>query len=102
MADEIVDVLIIGAGASGAAAAWSLADTGMHIMCMEQGGWTRQSEYATNFRNWEVRRGKQLQSSPNIRGLKTDYPINDKESPISIVNFNGVGGSTVLFSAHFP
>ena len=28
MADEIVDVLIIGAGASGAAAAWSLAIQG--------------------------------------------------------------------------
>ena len=32
MVNKTVDVLIIGAGASGAAAAWSLADTGMHIM----------------------------------------------------------------------
>ena len=39
MAEDIVDVLIIGAGASGAAVAWSLADTRMRIMCMEQGGW---------------------------------------------------------------
>ena len=30
-----VDVLIIGAGASGAAVAWSLADTRMHILCLE-------------------------------------------------------------------
>jgi cation diffusion facilitator CzcD-associated flavoprotein CzcO len=29
--DEIVDVLIIGAGASGAAVAWSLAETRMKI-----------------------------------------------------------------------
>jgi L-2-hydroxyglutarate oxidase LhgO len=28
-----VDVLIIGAGASGAAVAWSLAETKMHILC---------------------------------------------------------------------
>jgi choline dehydrogenase-like flavoprotein len=32
-----VDVLIIG---SGAAVAWSLADTKMHIVCLEQGDWS--------------------------------------------------------------
>jgi choline dehydrogenase-like flavoprotein len=32
-----VDVLIIGSGASGAAVAWSLADTRMRILCLEQG-----------------------------------------------------------------
>ena len=32
-----VDVLIIGAGASGAAVAWSLAETKMHILCLERG-----------------------------------------------------------------
>ena len=32
-----VDVLIIGSGASGAAVAWSLADTKMKILCLEQG-----------------------------------------------------------------
>jgi choline dehydrogenase-like flavoprotein len=36
-----VDVLIIGAGASGAAAAWSLAETKMHILGLEQGDWRR-------------------------------------------------------------
>ena len=30
-----VDVVIIGAGASGAAVAWSLAETKMHILCLE-------------------------------------------------------------------
>jgi len=34
-----VDVLIIGSGASGAAVAWSLADTKMRILCLEQGDW---------------------------------------------------------------
>ena len=37
--NDPVDVLIIGAGASGAAVAWSLAETKMHILCLEQGGW---------------------------------------------------------------
>ena len=39
MAEDIVDVLIIGAGASSAAAAWSLTDTKMRILCLEQGDW---------------------------------------------------------------
>jgi choline dehydrogenase-like flavoprotein len=37
--NDPVDVLIIGAGASGAAVAWSLADTRMRILCLDQGGW---------------------------------------------------------------
>src|SRR3989304_5633107 len=34
-----VDVLIIGAGASGAALAWSLAETRMRVLCLGQGDW---------------------------------------------------------------
>ena len=41
--DEIVDVLIIGSGASGAAVAWSLAETRMKILCLEQGDWVSPS-----------------------------------------------------------
>ena len=42
--EDPVDVLIIGAGASGAAVAWSLADTKMHIVCLEQGGKPRSGQ----------------------------------------------------------
>lgn len=31
------DVIIIGAGASGAAAAWNLSTTNLKILCLEQG-----------------------------------------------------------------
>ena len=43
--DAIVDVLIIGSGASGAAVAWSLAETRMKILCLEQGDWMKQSDF---------------------------------------------------------
>ena len=33
------DILIIGAGASGAAAAWKLAGAGFRVVCLEQGDW---------------------------------------------------------------
>jgi choline dehydrogenase-like flavoprotein len=39
MAKDPVDVLIVGAGASGAAIAWSLAKTRTNILCLDQGGW---------------------------------------------------------------
>ena len=49
-----VDVLIIGSGASGAAAAWSLADTRMRILCLEQGDWVKPTDYPSNGRDWEA------------------------------------------------
>ena len=100
--NDPVDVLIIGAGASGAAVAWSLAETRMHIVCMEQGDWTKPSEYPTNYADWEQRIAGPDHIDPNVRARPTDYPINNDESPISVVNFNGVGGGTILYAAHFP
>jgi choline dehydrogenase-like flavoprotein len=91
--DEIVDVLIIGAGASGAAVAWSLAETRMRILCLEQGDWIRPSEFPTNGRDWEARRYADFDISPNRRARDTDYPINDDNSVMKIANFNGVGGA---------
>ena len=102
MADDLVDVLIIGAGASGAAVAWSLADTRMRIMCIEQGDWMNPADYPSTKRNWEVLQQTQFSNSPNVRKLPADYPINEDDSPISIANFNAVGGSTILYAAHFP
>jgi choline dehydrogenase-like flavoprotein len=101
-ADEIVDVLIIGAGASGAAVAWSLADTRMRIVCLEQGDWIKSSELPSNDRDWEARRYTDFAISPNQRGRDTDYPVNDDDSPMKVANFNAVGGGTVIYTAHFP
>jgi choline dehydrogenase-like flavoprotein len=100
--DEIVDVLIIGAGASGAAVAWSLAETRMRILCLEQGDWIKPTDFPTNGRDWEARRYGDFAIFPNDRGRDTDYPINDDNSIIKIANFNGVGGGTILFTAHYP
>ena len=103
MPEDIVDVLIVGAGASGAAFAWSIADTRMRVMCIEQGDWMNQADYPTNRREWEMLRATETSISPNHRRHAPDYPINDTDdSPISVANFNAVGGSTILYSAHFP
>jgi choline dehydrogenase-like flavoprotein len=102
MAEDVVDVLIIGAGASGAAVAWSLADTRMRIVCFEQGDWTNPSEYPSTAANWESQAYGPYHIDPNVRGRETDYPINNDDSAVTVVNFNGVGGSTILYGAHFP
>ena len=99
---EPVDILIIGAGASGAAAAWSLAETKMRIVCLEQGGWVTPGDYPANGRDWEARATGDFSPSPNRRGRPEDYPVNDDASPIKILNFNGVGGGTIMYTAHWP
>lgn len=100
--DAMVDVLIIGSGASGAAAAWSLADTRMRILCLEQGDWVKPTDYPTNGRDWEARRYSDADILPNRRGLPADYPVNDDHSPMKVANYNAVGGATVHYTAHFP
>ncbi len=95
-----VDVLIVGAGASAAAFAWSIADTKMNILCLEQGDWTKPSDYPSTRMNWES--DNAANANPNYRRNEADYPINCDDSPISIANYNGVGGGTILFAGHFP
>jgi choline dehydrogenase-like flavoprotein len=101
MADE-VDVLIIGAGASGAAVAWSLAETRMRILCLEQGDWMNPAQYPSTRRDYEARNGDAFAINPNRRGRDTDYPIHEENSPIKVANFNAVGGGTILYGAHTP
>ena len=95
-------MLIVGAGASGAAVAYGLAETRMRIVCLEQGGWMNPLTYPTTGRDWEARAFGDMAISPNRRELVSDYPVNDENSPIAIANFNAVGGSTILYNGHYP
>src|ERR1700761_8868007 len=99
---DMADVVIIGAGASGGAVAWSLAETKMKIVCLEQGDWMKPTDYPSNGRDWEARQLAEFNYSPNRRARETDYPINETDSAIRVANFNGVGGGTVLYAGHFP
>ena len=97
-----VDVLVIGAGASGAAFTWRLAQAGIDVRCLEQGGWTDPSAYPATTPGWDARRHTDFHPDPNYRRLRADYPVDVSESPIDPLMYNAVGGSTIHWSAHFP
>ena len=100
--NDIVDVLVIGAGASGGAFTWSLAEAGIKVMCLEQGGWMDPSAYPSSQTDWEIHKQTDFNPNPNFRELPQDYPINESGTPIAPLMFNAVGGSTIHWSAHFP
>lgn len=97
------DIIIVGSGASGAAAAWRLSqNSSLKIVCLEQGEHTDASKYPTSSVDWELKKQTASNYNPNVRKQVADYPIDDTQSPISLANYNGFGGSTILYSGHFP
>ena len=68
MQNEPVDVLIIGAGASGAAIAWSLLETRMRILCLEQGPHLEDKDYPSRDDDYELARYGNFSCDPNVRG----------------------------------
>ena len=102
MASEPADVLVVGAGASGAVVALRLAEAGFRVICLEQGEWHDKREYPGVRPDWELAARKQWATSPNIRGLPEDYPVVEDDSAMSPLMFNGVGGSTILFAGAWP
>ena len=95
------EILIIGAGASGLAAAWNLSKSRFKIYCFDQGAIINNKEFSSQHKNWEQLIQKQYNHNPNVRKMTSDYPIDNKNSPIHISNFNSIGGSTILYSGHF-
>ena len=95
-------MLVIGAGASGGAFTWSLAEAGFDVMCLDQGGWPDPSAYPSTRDDWEVLRQTDYNADPNLRRLPQDYPVNVTDSLISPLMYNGIGGSTIHWTAHFP
>ena len=100
--NDVADVLVIGAGASGAAVAWSLSQAGIKVVCLEQGGWLDPAAYPTVDLDYELHRQTDFNPDPNVRQLPSDYPVRNSESAITPLMHNAVGGSTIHWGAHFP
>jgi choline dehydrogenase-like flavoprotein len=112
MADRLdpVDVVVVGAGVGGAAFCACLSERAsrLRILCLERGGWVDPRAMPAWRRDWQRAALNEWTTSPNLRlrapkrSLSCDYPIDDTDSTIKPLMWNGVGGSTVNWAAHFP
>lgn len=100
-ARDIADVVVIGAGASGAVATKTLAEAGMSVVCLEQGDWVSPSDFFGGTPDWEVTSQKTWHPNPNVRGRADDYPIDTDDSDVNPLMLAAVGGSTVIYTAHW-
>lgn len=101
-ASDHADVLVIGAGASGAVAASRLVEAGLSVVTLEQGHWPDRESFRGDQPDWEISVTKEWSAFPSLRQAPDDYPIDLSESDIKLVNWNGVGGSTVLWQGVWP
>lgn len=99
---EWADVVIVGAGPSGAIAALELAKSGLSVVCLEQGEWVDPARFTGDKRSWELTADQRWHYNPNRRLSLADYPVDDSESDVPPAMFNGVGGSTIMWSAAWP
>ena len=95
------DVLIIGAGPTGAVAAKRFVESGMSVVVLEQGVWPNYSKARADHPDFELTSGRYWAANPNRRQAPADYPIDDSDSDIAAVLYNGVGGGTVIYAAHW-
>jgi choline dehydrogenase-like flavoprotein len=95
------DVLIIGAGPSGAVAAKRFVEAGLSVVVLEQGDWPDYSKARADHPDYELTMGRYWSGNPNRRRAPADYPIEDSASEISAVLYNAVGGGTVIYAAHW-
>jgi choline dehydrogenase-like flavoprotein len=96
---ERADVVIVGAGASGGVVGRRLAEAGVRVVCLEQGFWPDPNEYPARQPEYELLMRKQWAGNPNIRARPEDYPVEESDSDVATLMFNGVGGSMVLYAA---
>ena len=101
MSTQDVDVLIVGAGPSGAVVAHTLALEGFSVLCLEQGDWVNPEDLPGVKPEFELLTRSTWAWDPNQRQAPADYPINVTEAEVHPINFNGVGGASIVYGAHW-
>lgn len=92
-------VLVIGAGAGGAAVSKRLSDAGIKVTCLEQGDWVHALDHPHFHHEWEIERERGWAFEPNLRDLPEDYPTTGNTTPYV---YNAVGGTTIHYAAAWP
>lgn len=104
MSDSAVaaDVLVVGAGPSGAIVAHTLAGAGFSTVVLEQGDWINPTDYPGSKPEWELLCQQQWHHDPNVRRRPSDYPLDVANSDMHPVMFNAVGGGSIHYAADWP
>ena len=97
---ERADVVIVGAGVGGALSAMILAQAGLKVVCLEQGGWTRPEDRPHSSPDWDYQRATRWNMAPNVRRRTQDYPVDTRDE--NTLMWNGVGGSSVVYTGAWP
>ena len=105
-----VDVVVVGAGMGGAAFCYRLSAQrpDLQIVCLERGGWLTSADMPATQKDFQRQALSTFSPSPTTRQTavsptpSADYPIDDQNSAIKPLMWNGVGGSTIAWAAHFP
>ena len=110
MAQDLVDVLLIGSGASGGVFAWHLSKLpGAKIVCLEQGDWTQPvpglteaEQRATSGHPEAAAQRERIATPPpreGVREWRDGYPYDHTESYWRPLLANNVGGASVHYGA---
>lgn len=95
------DVLVVGAGPSGAVVALELAMAGISVTVLEQGDWVPAEAFDGARPEWELTQLTRWHPNPNVRGRAEDYPIATEGSEVNPLMFAGVGGAALIYGAHW-
>lgn len=98
---DVAEVLVVGAGASGSIAVKHLAEAGFKVVCLEQGHEVDTTEFYGDKPEWEIMNQKRWHPNPNVRQRSDDYPVDTDGSEVNPLMYNAVGGSSVLYAAHW-
>ena len=74
----------------------------MNVTCLEQGEWPDRAGFRGDSAASELAGMKQWSSLPGIRQNAADYPIDEVASDMRALNFNGVGGGSLLYNGQWP
>jgi choline dehydrogenase-like flavoprotein len=99
--DQVVDVLIVGAGPSGSVVAHTLASRGFSVLCLEQADWVDPGDLPGSKPEFELLTRTAWHWEPNVRRRPEDYPLETSEAEAPLSMFGAVGGSSVVFGAHW-
>ena len=99
---DVADVIVVGAGPSGAVYAKYLSSFGFHVVCLEQGDWIGTSEYTGNRVEYEASMYGLWHKNSRVRNRPGDYPVVTDEVDVDPVMFNAVGGGSIHYGAQWP